>query len=466
MPDKVLTISDDNQINARALEAIAASPQLSDTIGEKVDPKLALKADTSAVAGAVTAGRLRRPLPPTRANLKRFFGASFAGHGWDGYPQPVSGDFISKGDDTSDFILGDRSFEIVRSGTATNIEFRKAGVSVDATGCDVRLMIKYNLFSAADKVSIFMYTGGATSSWFAATNVIDASAYNADTIYAQAGDHVTLDIPWSRFQPTNSPDRTNITRISVYVSNKAGQTATWNLDGFGFPYQDELNRWPSGVMTVTLDDCHIGQATMAIPYMDRFGYLATLFPIDNYFAAGVTFDEATLLRFRDAGHEIGAHASSIGVHGSGVTGMTEAQMIAEAEKLVEYRQNRQIASTSYAWPLGKWSPLARKVFGRYFEAGRLAEAGPGGYVETARAANPMTMRAYEIGVLGKATIKTAMDQAKAGRGHVNVLAHKIVSGTPGAGETSIADFMEVIDYAGTIGMPIRTLGEVRAAAIA
>ena len=105
------------------------------------------------------------------------------------------------------------------------------------------------------------------------------------------------------------------------------------------------------------------------------------------------------------------------------------------------------------------------MFGRYFHSGRLAEAA-GDFPETARAANPMTMRAYDLGIVAKATFKARMDRAKADRGHIIGLVHNVVSSGASGGAINIADFAEIVDYAHTIGMPIRTLGEVRAAAVA
>lgn len=418
----------------------------------------------NANAEALTVSRLRQAGPPTRANVK-----SLVSSGYTGHPISVVGSGVtaSNVNDTTDFIRGTQSARLTRDSTGNNAIFAKdTGLTINATGCDVSIEMKYDDFTKADKLSVFLYSGGALTDSISAVNVVDLSSYGLTSVYTQPGDWVTLHIPWSRFTSSSGAGitRTAITGARVYVTSKSGQSSVWHLNSVGFPYQDELDRWPNGVLTVTMDDCWTGQSDLAIPYLDRTGDLATLFPIKDYVNANA-FPQATLLRLRDLGHEIGAHASSLAVHNAGILAMTDDELRIEAETLRQWQVDNQFQSTSYAWPLGQWDVGAAAIIGKYYPTGRLAEAA-GDMPETARPANPMRLRCYDLASFTDTVLKARMDRAKTDRGHMIMLVHQVVASAPSAGQTDMTKFQSVIDYAHTIGMPIRTLGEVRSAAAA
>ena len=60
-----------------------------------------------------------------------------------------------------------------------------------------------------------------------------------------------------------------------------------------------------------------------------------------------------------------------------------------------------------------------------------------------------------------ATFQSYIDYAKAHGRHLTLMVHQILaSGASGPTNVNVADFQAIIDYAVSVGMPIRTIGQV------
>jgi peptidoglycan/xylan/chitin deacetylase (PgdA/CDA1 family) len=412
---------------------------------------IAAQTDTARVAAYQ-----RSPTPPTRANVKTMIGAHYSGHGWTAMANAAS----SNMNDTADFLLGTQSAKVVTNTTSVDTGFKSPAIaSANFTGCDVRLWLKFDDYAKLGKVSVFLYSSG--TDFKSAVNAIDLTAGTEPPAMVKAGNWFAFDVPYSRF--TGSGGTFNVaavTEIRVYVSGKSGQGATVNFGGAAAIYQDEFAKWPNGVLTISMDDCWDGQTNYAVPYLDRFGERATFFPIANFTDVN-RFSTARLQQLRDQGHEVGAHAGSLATHGTGWNAMTNAELVTELEALKQWQVDNGYSSNSLAYPLGNWNPTVAATVARYYESARLAE---GGFHVNARPVNPYALRCYDAGTLTQAVIKTEMDRAKASKGWLILMYHQIVAAGATGNQATTAEFQEIVDYAHTLGMPIRTQGEVIKAA--
>lgn len=408
-------------------------------------------APASQVAAAKTAGLLRAAAPSTRANVKTVIGAFEAGHGWT-----ASGGGLASSDlnHTEDFFLGTQSVKVTSSTAGTAIGVKKTGLTLDATGSDIRIWFKYDNAAALQNMQILI---GSTDLQNRYTRIVlDLSTTNTGVGFtALPGDWGVIDVPFDTLAVMGTPNRSAIEAIQITITPKSGQVLNAWVGGVALVPRDELNRWPNGVVTLTFDDSYTGQWTIAKPYMDARGIRGTFFPIAET-VGGAYFTMDNLKALRDQGHEIGAHATSIAAHTSGIASLTQAQRIAELEQLRQWQIDNGFNSTSYAYPNGDWSRAAAIDVGKYFESGRLAFANfPGGV----RPEDQFRVRAVN-GATQQASLNSFVDQIKASRGWLNVVFHNIVDTGASGNNISTANFKAFIDYVLAQGVPIRTQGEV------
>lgn len=456
--DARVTTVGDSRYATPASVASAVAPKLDQAA---VDARVtavgnATYATQAAIATAQSTSLLRTPTPSTRANPKVMVGAFAAGHGWTASGGGLASSNLN---DTADFFLGTQSVKLVSLSTSGTSASAKTGLALDATGCDIRIFFKYDSAAALSNMKILLGAAGLADRY--EKIVLDLSTSSTGAGYPSLpGDWCVIDVPFSSFATIGSPTRSAIDTIQINILNKSGQPVTVQFGGVALVPTDELSRWPNGVVTLTFDDSYVGQWTNGRTYLDKFGLRGTFFPIVGSLG-GSYFTLDNLKALRDQGHEIGAHATSSAAHTTGIASLSESARRAELEQLRQWQADNGFNSTSYAYPNGDWSRAAAIDVARYYDSARLAFANfPGGV----RPEDQYRIRAVNGGSQ-QASLNGFVDQAKAGKGWLNVVFHDIVASGATGNNITTANFQAFVDYCIAQGVPIRTQGEVMAKAV-
>lgn len=405
---------------------------------------------------------LRPPSARSMANVKRMLQAHTAGHAWTISPGGTNV-ASSNLNDTSSYLLGTQSVLLTTPSTqAANAYFQVSGQALDATGCDLRVYFWYDNLAALSLIKVYAGDSTLTNNYHATVTDLSSSNPSVTTMTFPEfpGTWAYVDIPWSAMTTSGTPTRSALDTVRIQVMNKAGTPLNFRIAGAATVLIDEGNRWPNGVVTISFDDCRPGQKTLAIPYLDKYGYRATFFPIIG--ATGPnTLTTDDLKKLRDRGHEIGAHASSTSVHATGVAGMNEPQLVAELEILRQWQVTNNFASDSYAYPNGYWSPAAAEIVSRFYRSARLAFTL---LPSSVRPENQWRIRAYNGGSQ-YSSLSAALTQVQANKGWLHVIYHDVQSSGATGIAANIADFQTFIDSVAAAGVPVRTQGEVVAAGV-
>lgn len=445
--------------NASIANGSISKSQLGQSLQVELDEKLTQTsaATTFAPIATQSTSLLRSPTPPTRTNPKSMVGAFAAGHSWTIAGAGVASSNLN---DTADFFFGTQSVKVVSLSTSGTSAVTINGLSLDFTGCDIRVIFKYDNPAAFGSAKIMLGSGGSLNDRFEKIFLDLGSTSTAQGYPALPSDWTVLDIPWSTLGITaGTPNRASITNVQLNVVNKAGFPVTVQFQGIAVIPNDELVKWPNGVVTISMDDSYIGQWTYARPYLDKYGLRATFFPIVNSIG-GSYFTLDNLKALRDQGHEIGAHAMSSSSHSAGLVSPTQQQRRSELEQLRQWQADNGFNSTSYAYPNGWWSRDAAVDVARYYNSARLAFSNIPGSV---RPEDPFRLRAVN-GATQKASLNTFVDQIKAGRSWLNVVYHDIRDTGGTSNDVTPAEFRAFVDYCVAQGVPIRTQSEVMARA--
>lgn len=419
----------------------------------RLNPRVT-KADAApAIAG--TAALSRPPTPLGRARVKSMVQCFSPGHGW-----AAAGNYASApANYTSDALFGTQCFQIVTGTTSQEARITKTGLTLDASASSVRLVVKYDSAASLQYLDLRLGTGGMTN--YYSCRVMDyTNSTQAVGFPERPGDWAVIDLPRTAFTAVGAPSWASISDIAVVAIGKWGQAATVRLSAVALVA--ESTDWPSGVVTISMDDTYTAQGTLALPRMDLYGFKATLFPIiDTSGGSGDTYSLDQLKVYRDQGHEIGAHASSLAIHSVGLDGLSQAARVAELETLRTWQVNNNFGSESLAWPIGGWSSAAATDVAKYYSSARLAKATR---PQTPRPGNPWAIQCMDGQASSLATLQSAVDAAKTGKGWLCIYYHSFAANKSGTAIANIDDFNSLVDYIAAQGVPVRTQGEVIAAA--
>jgi peptidoglycan/xylan/chitin deacetylase (PgdA/CDA1 family) len=447
-----------------ALAENLASP--SSVEGAAVQQVAAANADAAAQSVAATAaaaksmairGFVRKSSPPK--SMWAFPGAS--GHGFTSAGSTGAAFNLN---DTTDYVLGTQSVSMTTAGAdGTYARLSKTGITVDATGQYVRVWIKIDDITKVPSVALLL--GDSTLANYFTTNVHQLSLLGASPerkSFIKSGAWTVIDIPWSAFVVgAGSPSRSNISGVALlaYGSTASGpQTVHWN----GVAGVSERSTFPNGVISLTFDDTHDSAFTVARPYMDRYGFPGTLFPIhSNFGQPGFLTEAQAKALYSTNGWDFGYHASTQNAHDAGFDTFNEAQLVEEFEKQRAWASQRGITGDSFAWPQAYFNPLAETVAARYFQSARLNGMSS---VEVLPPTIPTRVRP----ILGNAAATSAglnalVDQVKSGKGWGVVTFHRLVASGATSNDMNTATFQAFVDYVKAQGVAVATVSQVMAA---
>lgn len=414
--------------------------QLSATIAEAVNP-------------LASSALMRAPHPPYAANVRSMLGAFAPGHIWAAFG---TGDHNLN--DTSDHYLGTQSATVAIPAASTALGFQATGLGLNLTGKMLRFYLKLDNAAVVSGVRLYVGNAGLTASWNKWITGTEASP----GAVVRSGEWAVIDVTLEDATVTGTPDIANVDTIRVFAQGLGATPTVFKFGGVAVVDADELNRWPNGVLAMSFDDNFASHFTKVAPYLDKYGYRATMFPILSRFdqPGFMTTDQA--LNLRDRGWEIGAHATTQTVHDNALTTLSPHQRHAEFEALRIWMSNHAAISTSYAYPVGYWSKEIATQLAAYFDSGRLAT----GRLNNVRLEAPYRVQTLNVGVTGLATTKALIDAAVASRTFLSIYWHNIVDSGASGGAMTVANFQEIVDYVRASGIAVATYGEVVASSAA
>jgi len=210
-----------------------------------------------------------------------------------------------------------------------------------------------------------------------------------------------------------------------------------------------------GYLTFTFDDNRMGQYKYAKAILDEVGFKATFYVIrDNLDADPSFFGVAEVKALYDAGHEIGDHSKT---HRD-LTSLSEKEIIWEID--AEHLRALGIHPRSHAYPYGSYNSTVIRLVSQHYDYARTADVGTRMSLEsTPINAYGLNARVVERGT-PVATVKSWIDEAITADKWLILVFHNIVESPSAFTECSVSDFQEIVTYAKTKRIIVKTLTEI------
>ena len=378
--------------------------------------------------------------------------------GVSGHPYTTTGGTGStfNVNDTSDFVLGDRSISITTNGTGQNTFVRRlSGTAMDFTNRVPRIWVKVTGKTRVNDLKLWLGSGGTLANAYQ-WQWTDSTPY----WYAE-GEWVAITLPWSEAVTVGTPNRAALTDVNFQVyDNNTGTGVTVKWGGFA-SVPDTTALWPNGVVSFTFDDAMDDHYTVAKAYMDKYGYAGTCYPIIDTLG---TSGYMTLAQLKElvarSGWEVGLHAYAAANHNA-VGGFPSLSASAQVKDIVQQREfliaNGFPNPANFAYPQGQFDVATCTNLAPWVDSARTTKAGNETWPPSDRM--KMTTLAFSSSTT-LATVQAAIDKAKANKEWLILLLHGIVASAPGTNDTTTAIFQGVVDYCNTQGVAVRTVGEV------
>jgi peptidoglycan/xylan/chitin deacetylase (PgdA/CDA1 family) len=367
---------------------------------------------------------------------------------------------------------------------------RTAFPSVDLTGRNLGLLLRVDDPNNIPQTggTFLIYLGNSSFANFVTVSLANDAAYRffpRRSTYATPNgghwQHVTIPLdagsPAASYMSVSGAQTiaqvlANVTDWQIYHRDPAASTPSRIAvqEIYSFP---QPTRYPNGVCCITFDDGLRSTLTKAAPILAAAGAQGTLYVINDSIGDDgyLSIAELTELgkRYR---WEIGHHAYGGAVHNyPGYSGLSPAAGIEDVQLGRKWlRDNGYYAHNHIAYPhgavgidssgVGSANDQADVNFAPYFKTGRLVY---NQMPETVPPADTMKLRTYWAtnSTTTIAALKANLDTAKRTKSAAICVFHDLIdSGTRTASQWYTADFQELVTYAGSIGMPIRTVPEV------
>ncbi|MCO4257416.1 polysaccharide deacetylase family protein [Pseudarthrobacter cellobiosi] len=378
-----------------------------------------------------------------------------AGHGWTLMNGATTG--TTTEDTTRRGPFSDRSIKISR--TTENTELVKStGLAVNLNNGPLTVWV-YLPDPNPKGVAIQAGDGGA--------NFYQWDRYGNDGLGSDSP-HVD---GWTAFELYVSdaavvgiPTPGNITTIRVRAT--VDNTTVWVG---GIVQRTNPALYPNGVCTVYFDDGYDSIYNLGMPILAKHGVSAVLATICDAVDQPTWVTTAQLRELQDrCGWEIAAHAYTLTSHGNRYHVLTPAQLETEFRNLKAWLVSRGFKTDVWISPGGTSNTTIWEACRKYFSIHRSVSAGGANSARFgARWTSPRPM--YPANIMSpnfstttttKADMLATLDAIKANKSWGSLTFHQVITGPSTGQQISVADLDEIIAYANTIGVPIRTVNRV------
>ncbi|KKR15230.1 MAG: hypothetical protein UT43_C0005G0026, partial [Parcubacteria group bacterium GW2011_GWC1_39_29] len=366
-----------------------------------------------------------------------------SGHGY------TKGALGTQTDDTSDYVKGNQSLQLVTDGAGGAVTSKKTSITptLDFTGKYLKVWVKVNDIANVEDFWFYLSSDNLVSNFY--TFKINKFKFNDSLVASENNIWVPITMSFSEAVVTGSPDRAAINAIQWRIKDKNSIAITANWGGMSM-----LNEPTEGVVSVVFDDGWDSQFTEGKKKMDEYDMKATAYIIPDLVDTANYMTLANLKELQNL-HEwdISAH------HQTNFTTLTATEVEETILDIKNYLiKNGFKGADHFAYPNGAFDettvlPLVRK----YFKSARtIAE-----YPETYPPADYHKLRVASIlDTDTPASIATLVDNARINKEWLILVFHKIVTTPTVETEYSIADFGTIIDDIASDGITVKTVSEV------
>lgn len=346
--------------------------------------------------------------------------------------------------DSTDFISGTASVKIVTvANSSTACGARKTiSPSLNWRNKTFKIWVKADNWDLINLAYLVISTSGS----FASSYRISLKPFMTNPVYYN-GRWVELILPQSKFVVRNgTPDWSTVNDVMVQVFGEAGGTTTIKFDGMSV-----IDNPTKALISITFDDGHISQFTLAKPVLDKYGYAATNFIIPDYVGTDNYNTQDQVDIEADCGWDISGH------HQTNFHDLSPTERVAALKSIRSYLNSHGYkGSDIFAYPNGAEDPDINKIVRRFFSVARTIVDAPQSinYMDPLRISCRLVHN-YDT----PSTVQGWIDSAIANNEWLILCFHKITSPATNAIHYTPADFTTVIDYIATKGVPVLPMSE-------
>ncbi|MFF7949136.1 polysaccharide deacetylase family protein [Streptomyces griseorubiginosus] len=368
--------------------------------------------------------------------------------------------------DTTDFVRGTQAAKLVTPGDSTTYFVSGTVPSADSTAKMPRITVKIDDITKLANLQIDLCTDTSWANGWTWVPQTGATGSN----YLTSGDWVTQTLSFHDATKIGAGARSGLAAIRFRVADN-GAAATVHLQGVEL-VADGTQAFPNGVISITFDDSWQDALDYGKTALDKYGYNATTFVIADRIGLSGRLTLAELQNLQNQGWELSSHAYADSIHTSSFTGVTAAQLDADARAMKDYAvRNGFRAADLIAYPKGQYGLTSdgistSSILDNYFAAGITTIQKT---KETYPPSDPWRLRrisaisTFSGGYSPTLLTQTNgdLDQCKANGSWLILAFHEIVPGSVAStGQIAQADFTTIIDAINSRGIPVMAVGEV------
>lgn len=385
------------------------------------------------------------PLPP-----RTIITAFQTGHGWT-----QTGNGSSNLNDSATFIAGSQSIRGTTDGANTYCNLNSPTLTpIDLTG--KLLVIRLRVSDPTHLSQIVVYaandSGMSNSAGFVFT-----SGSGGDELL-RAGEWVTVTLPFDA--PTcyyaGTFVRSAVTNFRIGLRDTGAGTMTVNIQELSI-IDEPTDLWPTGLVSFDFDDAYASHYTVAAPYLARYGWAGTSYPIvDAVDTANFMTTEQVKALQDTYGWTVGMHAATAAHHDAGLTTLTASEQVTEIAACRSWLKSNGLRGGDFmAYPRGMFDANLRA---HIVETAASARTTYRRYRESWPPAEPYMMRA--ISVLSSdslANLQAEIDAAAKGKYWLILVFHDLVTSGATGNQWTRSNFQSLVDYAATTGIRVHSI---------
>lgn len=361
-------------------------------------------------------------------------------------------------DDAVDFTIGSQSawIETNAAGAAKTLKRSNLG-TFDFTGKMPRLWVKLDDTTTASSLQLYLGNNNLADQYKFSFNSSQGQQWTTN------GDWVGFSMSWSskHVSTVGSPNRAAITDVQL----RAIDTASGNpvkLHANQFSMVDEPADYPNGVLSFTFDDGFASQYTLAKPILDTYGYPATAYIIIDKVGSAGFMSLADLTDAEDnANWEIAYHSYDSDIHTTGFPATPQLDLEQDIDLARDWLyQNGFEGYCDCAYPHGSFTG-STDVLGAVQTKLSTCRTVHQKHREAFPPSHAYKLRVLLVNLpITVATVQAAMDQAKLNKEWIILVFHNFTDTPLINNDYDPDDFEAIVDYANTIGIPVKTVDEM------
>lgn len=332
-----------------------------------------------------------------------------------------------------EFLTGTGGIKMTLSTSSTGMK-KNVGSSLDWSGMFFKLRV---MCADWTKVQSFKMRPMMTNSLSGAYFDVELSTYL--TVAANHNNQwLEIIVPLTAFTVGGGvPDWTDVNYLMLMGNAVSGQSPVVYFD----EVQLITNAASAPIVSITFDDGHDSNATLARQVLDIYGYNATLFLAPELVGTANYLTQAQVDSLADSDWEIAGHADT------NLTTLTGQALESFVRSKKLYLQERgYLGSDLFAYPNGAWNDEVLNVIDKYFKYARtiINWQNPIGYTE------PLTIYAKIVNAsISAATVTGWIDDAITNNYWLVLVFHRIKSSGATGTEYNQADLDTIVDYLAT-----------------